>query len=57
MKFTWCIYCNKRMYVGSDVFEFGMKLFCSEDCARAYADNQITEGTIEESDCEEDDAE
>lgn len=57
MKFTWCIYCNKRMYVGSDVFEFGMKLFCSEDCARAYADNQITEGTIEESDCDEEDAE
>jgi hypothetical protein len=58
MKFTRCSYCDNRIYIWSNVFEFNKELFCTEGCAREYADNRITEGILEESDCDmEDDAE
>lgn len=53
MKFARCRYCDNRMYIWSSIYEFDRELFCSECCAHDYADNRITEGTLEESDCTE----
>lgn len=52
-----CGYCTEKMFVGSEIYEVDNKLFCGYICASQYADNKITEGILELSDCTEDDAE
>lgn len=57
MKFTRCSYCDSKMYVGSDVYEYEYQLFCKEGCVFEYVDNKIGEGELELSDCDGDDEE
>lgn len=42
------------MYVGSHAYEYRKKLFCTLKCALEFADNYVTDGVVEESDCEGD---